>query len=292
MTPSDPAPDLSGVTVALLRNPERASEMAAELGRRGARVLNVPLIDWELPADTSTLDDRLRAASTYDWVLLTSVTTVRVLAQRAEALGFSLPVLLAPARVAAVGAATQRELERVGVVVDLVPEQDQSAVGLLSVLPEGTPRAGTPRALLPQSEIAADTLRAGLADRGWTVDAVSAYATVDYPAAADLRIKAPHTAEPSDSHEPDGMLSSGELAAGLRGGAIDAVVLTSPSVAGRLHAMMGQLPGHVATAAIGRRTAQDAAKLGLRIDAVASMPGPAGIADAVAAAVAHQRKKR
>ena len=276
------AGDLSGIAVALLRSPDRGAAMAAELARRGAQTLTVPLIDWELPADTSELNRLLDAAPSYDWLVVTSVTTVRVLARRAEARQLSLASLIGSARVAAVGTATRDALSELGVTADLTPGEDQSAEGLLAALPSGRPRA-----LLPQSDLAADTLRAGLAERGWTVDAVTAYRTVDYPAAAERRV-----GRSGDGVGPGAALATPEeLSEALRQGRIDAVVLTSPSIAARLHAMMGALPDAVATVAIGRRTERDASALGMRIDATAMSPSPTGIADAVSTAVANHRKR-
>jgi uroporphyrinogen-III synthase len=257
--------------------------MTAELARRGAHTLTVPLIDWELPADTSELNRLLDAAPSYDWLVVTSVTTVRVLARRAEARQLSLASLIGSARVAAVGTATRDALRELGVAADLTPGEDQSAEGLLAALPSGRPRA-----LLPQSDLAADTLRAGLTERGWTVDAVTAYRTVDYPAAAERRVGRSGDGVGSGAL----MATPEELSEALRQGRVDAVVLTSPSIAARLHAMMGTLPDAVVTVAIGRRTERDASALGMRIDATATSPSPTGIADAVSTAVANYRKRK
>lgn len=256
--------------------------MAAELVRRGAEALLVPLVDWELPADTGELDRLLEAVPSYDWVLITSVTTVRALAHRANARHLSLASLLGSVRVAAVGDASRDALADRGVRVHLVPDADQSALGLLALLP-GEPA----RALLPQSDLAADTLEKGLTHRGWKVDAVTAYRTVDYPAAVDRRLSGPS----KDAALVGRTVTREELSEGILQGRIDAVVLTSPSIAGRLHAMMGTLPDTVATVAIGRRTERDASALGIRIDATAPSPSPAGIADAVSTAVVHHRKR-
>ena len=282
MSAAPAAGDLSGITVALLRSPDRGAAMAAELTQRGAKTMLVPMVDWELPADTSELDRLLDTVPSYDWLVVTSVTTVRVLVQRAEARQLSLTSLIGSARVAAVGAATRSALTQLGVPVHLTPAEDQSAEGLLAVLPSG--RAS---ALLPQSDLAADTLRVGLAERGWTAHAVTAYLTVDYPAAAERRVGA---SEEDSVHVP-GAATREELSGALEQGGIDAVVLTSPSIATRLHAMMGKLPDTVATIAIGRRTERDASALGIRIDATATSPSPTGIADAVSAAVVNHRKR-
>lgn len=283
MTGSAVPRSLAGVTVALLRNPERAAGMAREFVLRGAEVLLAPMIDWELPADTAALSSGLRAASSYDWVLFTSVTTVRALDRQASVLGTPLAELLRGAKIAGVGPATGEALEKLGIRVDLLPDSDQSAAGLLAALPPEPARV-----LLPQSDIAADTLGAGLQGRGWSVDVVTAYVTVDYPARTGHTVGG--TEAGHDGGAVPGALTRTELAEAIRSGAIDAVVLTSPSIAGRLHAMMGPLPAEVATIAIGRRTQHDASALGLRIDAVAATPSPAGVADAVAAVV-HQPKE-
>lgn len=273
---------LAGLTVALLRSPDRAAAMTAELALRGAHTLLVPLIDWELPADTGSLDRSLAALPSYDWLLVTSVTTVRALENRAEALNQPLASLVGSTGVAAVGAATRAALTELGVRVHLTPGEDQSAEGLLAELPMGRARA-----LLPQSDLAADTLRAGLAARGWAVDTVTAYRTVDYPAAPGRRLL-----RGKDERAPGtDTVTREELSEALQQDRIDAVVLTSPSIAARLHAMMGTLPDAVATVAIGRRTERDASRLGLRIDATAAAPSPAGIADAVSAAVVNHRKR-
>lgn len=260
--------------------------MAAELKSRGARVVLAPLIDCELPEDPSQLDDHLLVAGHYDWIILTSVTTARALEQRARALGRILPELFGAAHVAAVGTATRDALKDLGVNVDLVPETNQSAEGLLEVLSVEHAGTGT-RALLPQSGIAADTLRAGLQDRGWSVDAVTAYTPVSYPAASGRRIHGDAADETSLT-----VIGHQDLVTALANGEIGAVVLTSPSIAERLHAMMGELSMEAATVAIGRRTERDAVALGMRVDAVAASPNPTGIADAVAVAVVNQRKRR
>ncbi|WP_309123593.1 uroporphyrinogen-III synthase [Arthrobacter sp.] len=282
MTVGSSVGSLSGLTVALLRSPDRGAAMSSELVRRGAETLLVPLVDWELPADTSELDRLLDAAPTYDWMVITSVTTVRALAHRAEARRLSLASLVGSARVAAVGTASRDALVERGVRVHLVPSEDQSAEGLLAALP-----AEPARALLPQSDLAADTLEKGLTGRGWTVDAVTAYCTVDHPAAAERRLSGPAEIAAHAART----VTREELSEGILHGTIDAVVLTSPSIAGRLHAMMGTLPETVMTVAIGRRTERDASALGLRIDAIAASPSPTGIADAVSNAVVNHRKR-
>ncbi|PZE37024.1 uroporphyrinogen-III synthase [Curtobacterium sp. MCPF17_031] len=100
-----------------------------------------------------------------DWLVVTSATTVRVLAER-------LPGLPAGVRVAAVGEATARVARSAGWTVDLVPE-DQSAAGLVRALP-----ADARLVLHPRSDLVAPTLVDGLRARGIDVSEVVAYRTV------------------------------------------------------------------------------------------------------------------
>ncbi|PYY36553.1 uroporphyrinogen-III synthase [Curtobacterium sp. MCBD17_030] len=110
-----------------------------------------------------------------DWLVVTSATTVRVLAER-------LPGLPSGVRVAAVGEATARVARSAGWTVDLVPA-DHSAAGLVRALP-----ADARLVLHPRSDLVAPTLVDGLRARGIDVSEVVAYRTVgtgDAPIPAD-----------------------------------------------------------------------------------------------------------
>ncbi|WP_181439426.1 uroporphyrinogen-III synthase [Curtobacterium sp. MCBD17_032] len=100
-----------------------------------------------------------------DWLVVTSATTVRVLAERLSGLPSGV-------RVAAVGEATARAARSVGWTVDLVPD-DHSAAGLVRALP-----ADARLVLHPRSDLAAPTLVDGLRARGIDVSEVVAYRTV------------------------------------------------------------------------------------------------------------------
>ncbi|TDN44230.1 uroporphyrinogen-III synthase [Curtobacterium flaccumfaciens] len=101
----------------------------------------------------------------YGWLVVTSATAVRVVAERVARLPSDL-------RVAAVGEPTARAARAAGWVVDLVPAEASAAV-LAAALPDTT---GT--VLFPRSDIAAPTLVEGLVARGIDVDDVVAYRTV------------------------------------------------------------------------------------------------------------------
>ena len=296
---------LSGVDVVLLRTPDRAGPMTAELQARGARVHLLPLIDFRLPADTATVSAGLQelGEGAFDWIIFTSATTVRALERFAAASGSTLPELASGTRVAAVGSGTRQALSGRGVHAELVPEADQSARGLAAAWP--APGNGRNRLLLPQADIADPFLRTALADAGWDVQAVTAYETVDYPAPAESRLE-PEVQKGSTQagSTQTGSTRDGQVrftpeqyrryAAASGTGAPDAphaphaVVVTSPSTARRF-VRDALVPGAAVLAAIGEPTAAQLRKLGQPPQATAAEPTPAGITDAVEAALAAHR---
>jgi uroporphyrinogen-III synthase len=118
-----------------------------------------PLINFAPSTDQTTLETALAdlAAGAFDWVTLTSATTVDVLyAYRAQ--------IPAATRVAAVGETTAAALSAVGYRVDLVPDEDNSAAGMAAQLIALEP---DPRHILTlRSEIAKPVLTRRLTEAG------------------------------------------------------------------------------------------------------------------------------
>ncbi len=282
----DPRP-LAHARILITRSPERSLTLISALEKAGAEALLLPLIDFERAADQHSLDvacDAL-AAGAFDWLVVSSATTVHVLSDKAAERGMTLSNWLpATIMVAAIGQASKGLLESAGVFVTLVPETAQSAAGLLDVWP-----ADAGRVLLPQADIAAPRLAEGLTASGASVTVVTAYQTVDFPADADRRLAveplaadrgknstAAHVAVPPSYAmlTPEGALA--EIAAGR----LHAVVAASPSAVRRISSDLSPLR-NCRLVAIGRSTADEAAALGLDVAAVAAEPTPAGLVAAV-----------
>jgi uroporphyrinogen-III synthase len=289
------APALAGRRVLLTRSPDRAGAMARALARAGAEPLLLPVIDFERAEDPAALAsalDRL-AAGDYAWLVVSSITTVRALKEAAAARGTTLAELVPEGvRVATIGPSSRRVLEAEGLRVALAPTGRQSAEGLVELWSwlddgaAGADGAGIARVLIPQSNLAAPTLAEGLGARGWAVDTVTAYRTVDYPADPGRRLTAVLAAATGeggqDAQEAPGVVltpheANGELAAGR----IDAVVAASPSAARRIHETLRPLDA-VQLIAIGEPTAAELRALGLAVGATAATPTPEGITEAVA----------
>jgi uroporphyrinogen-III synthase len=120
---------LAGARVLVTRSPERSAALIDALERAGATTVLLPLIDFERAPDQHTLDvacDAL-AAGAFDWLVVSSATTVHVLLEKAAERGLDLDRLVpAGTRIAAIGPATRKLLESGGLTVALAPASEQS----------------------------------------------------------------------------------------------------------------------------------------------------------------------
>lgn len=279
---------LAGVRVALTRSADRAGALADALAAAGAQPVLLPVIDFEV-ADGPALGAAMQrlAAGEYRWLVISSITTVRALKQWCEGAGTTLATLLpAGTRVATIGPISVAALAAEGVTAELAPQRLQSAAGLVELWPEALdgsdePRSHNRRVLLPQSDLAADTLVAGLRTKGWLPEAVTAYHTVDHPARPELRLTATLNQAAPNGGAGHEQLTPEQARAELAAGALHAVVLASGSAARRVAALFAPLPPDCLVVAIGEPTRAEAQRLGLRVAATAEQPTPAGIVAAL-----------
>jgi uroporphyrinogen-III synthase len=244
------AKPLAGWRVLVPRGGPWGDGVAATLRRQGATPVIAPLINFAPTNDQESLDRALAdlAGGAFDWLTVTSATTVDVLyAYRA-----SVP---STTRIAAVGETTAAALLAVGYHVDLVPENDNSAAGMAEQLIALEPE---PRNILTlRSEIAKPVLTKMLSEAGHHVRSVVAYRTVGVPV-------------------------TDRIAEDVRSGRINAILVTSGSVAQQVHEQFPDVPETTLIAAIGPRTARDAERAGLDIDVVAEVQTVDALIDAVA----------
>lgn len=253
MTESESKHDkpLAGWRVLVPRGGPWGDGVAASLRSQGAVPVVAPLINFGPTTDQAALDAALEqlAAGEFDWLTVTSATTVDVLfAHRA--------VVPKKTKIAAVGETTAAALQAAGYEVALVPEQDNSAEGMAAQLIalESKPR----RILALRSEIAKPVLSKSLVKAGHHVSSVVAYRTVGVPVTDRIR-------RDVDS------------------GRINAILITSGSVAHQVREQFPEIPNETLLAAIGPRTAKDARKAGLSIQVVADKQ----TVDALIEAVSH-----
>ena len=112
--------------------------------------------------------------------------------------------------------------------------------------------------LLPRADIATETLAAGLRERGWEIDDVTAYRTVRAaPPAAPIR----------DA---------------IKSGGFQAVCFTSSSTVRNLVGIAGKPHARTVVAAIGPQTAATATEFGLRVDVQPEEANVEALVDALA----------
>lgn len=258
-------------------------ELADALAAAGYVPVVAPLITFGPPVDAAPLlagVGRL-AAGGYDWLVLTSERTVDALVEASPSGIVQVP---ATTRVAAVGPSTARRARRAGVTVDVVPEWDRTATGLLAALVGPGPGPGPEpfdsgsahreraerlsgaavRAFAPRSAIARPELVDGLRAAGWHVDAPDAYTT-------DLATTLPEGARD-----------------------VDVVILTSSSTADTWARLAhpgprapADAPRHVVS--IGPRTTTTASAHGLHVTAQARTPDVTALVAAVDATLRPRR---
>ncbi|MBI4787643.1 MAG: hydroxymethylbilane synthase [Chloroflexi bacterium] len=237
LTRPSAASPLRGKRILITRAREQATAFADKIRALGGEPVEYPAIEFASPSDFAQLDRALAAANDFDWVVFTSVNGVRFVAERMRSLGLS-PRAFESAKLAAIGPATARALQDLGLTVGFVPTKflgEQIAVEL--------PIVRGQRALLLRADLASDVLAEKLAERGVAVMDVDAYRTV-LPTAGNVKL-----------------------------GKVDAITFTSSSTVRNLTEMLDGKIGDLGRAAvfcIGPVTAETARALGWRVDAVAS----------------------
>lgn len=157
---------LSGRRIVVTR--EHPGELDRRLAELGADVVHVALIETADPSDGGrALADALSRLPHYDWLVVTSPNGARRVAW-----AVSGPPRSATA-VACVGEATADVMRTVGCEPQLVPAVARLD-GLLDVFPQGPGCV-----LMARADLADPRLVTGLRRRGWTVDDVVAYRTLE-----------------------------------------------------------------------------------------------------------------
>ncbi|HEX7354570.1 MAG TPA: uroporphyrinogen-III synthase [Mycobacteriales bacterium] len=235
---------LFGLRVLVPRTRAQAGETSALLRGYGADPLEVPTIGVEPPRSPAPMERAIKGlvSGRYQWVAFTSTNAVKAVREQLEGVGLDARSF-AGVKIAAVGTATAETLADFGLRCDLLPSGEQSSEGLLADFPDYDDLFDPlDRVFLPRADIATETLVAGLKERGWAVDDITAYRTV--------RASPP----PAPVREA------------IKGGKVDAAMFTSSSTVRNLVGIAGKPHDRTVIACIGPATAATAAELGLRVD--------------------------
>jgi uroporphyrinogen III methyltransferase/synthase len=258
---------LFGWRVLVPRTKDQAGEMSERLRGYGAVPIEVPTIAVEPPRSPAQMDRAIKGLVTgrYGWIVFTSVNAVKAVREKFAELGLDARAF-AGVKVACVGETTADAVRAFGIVPELLPTGAQSSEGLLADFPPYDDVFDPiNRVLLPHADIATETLAAGLVERGWEVDDVTAYRTV--------RAAPP----PAPVREA------------IKGGGFDAVCFTSSSTVRNLVGIAGKPHAKTVVAVIGPATAATAQEFGLRVDVQPETAAVAPLVDALAEFAAARR---
>lgn len=167
------AGQLAGKRIVVTRAQRQSGSLRELLEQRGAEVLLLPTIETIPPDSFAPLDQALRAATEYQWLVVTSANAVRVIGERLAAAGLS-PRALVHFRIAAVGPSTADAITELGLTVELVPER-YIGEALAAAL---APHVFAQRVLLVRAAAARDVVPDVLRSAGAELTIVDAYRTV------------------------------------------------------------------------------------------------------------------
>ncbi|MFM8826869.1 MAG: uroporphyrinogen-III C-methyltransferase [Actinomycetota bacterium] len=243
---------LSGRRVLITRPAGQADELAALVRGAGGECLHVPVIRVDPPDSWAPLDDAIRAAGSYDWIVFASSNGVRSFVERLRALRLDGRVL-GTSRLAAIGPATRSCLEQSGLVCDLTPDEFRSE-GLVAAF-QSLPPA---RFLLVRAAAGRDLLRRELEVLGHEVTEVVAYVT--------------RPAEPSNAD-----------IAGLAPTSVDWITVTSSSIAAAAAQLFGDRLRTWRIASISPITTSALQRCGVQATVEAAEASSSGLVGAMAA---------
>jgi uroporphyrinogen-III synthase len=185
---------LAGKRIIVSRAKDQAGALVSALRAQGATVTAIPFIEIRKPRSFNALDRALHEVIEYDWLILTSVNGVNALFERMEKLKLEVG-WIAHLRIAAIGPATRKAIEKHGLDVHVVPNEyvAESVVKALRKKTEGR------RVLLVRAKVARDVIPTELGKTGAAVEVVEAYETV-VPKASRTKLLA---ALKSKSQRPD-----------------------------------------------------------------------------------------
>jgi len=260
---------LYGWKVLVPRTKEQAGAMSERLRGYGAIPCEVPTIAVEPPRTPAQMERAVKGLvdGRYAWVVFTSVNAVRAVWEKFAEHGLDARHF-GGVKIACIGPATADAVRAFGIQPELVPSGEQTSEGLLAEFAPHDPILDpVGRVLLPRADIATETLAAGLLERGWEVDDVTAYRTVR---------AAPPPAEIRDA---------------IKSGGFDAVLFTSSSTVRNLVGIAGKPHQRTVVAVIGPKTAETAVEFGLRVDVQPTHASVPDLVEALAGYAVELREK-
>ncbi len=165
---------LIGKTIVVTRAREQASILVDMLEANGADVIEFPTIRIEKLENYVEFDRTLSNIDKFKWLVFTSVNGVIAFFTRMKEQCIDIR-RLSGIRICAIGKVTAAEIQKLGIIVDYMPQEFTSPKlleGLLRILQKGE------KVLLVRADIADENLVNWLLENGIDVQALTAYRTV------------------------------------------------------------------------------------------------------------------
>jgi uroporphyrinogen-III synthase len=157
--------------------------LSSGLRELGADVIEIPFIEIRPPRSFKAMDESLKLAAEYEWLILTSVNGVHAMFERMATLNIPRRVL-AHLKIVAIGPATRAAVEKEGIKVSVMPKEYVAE----SIVESLADKVRGKRVLLCRAKIARDVIPRELRQLGAFLDVVEAYETV-VPQASRVQLR-------------------------------------------------------------------------------------------------------
>ena len=251
---------LFGKKIVVTRARVQASGLVDKLRQLGAHCVEIPTIKVVAPKDNTPLVDAVKSLDRYEWIIFTSVNGVKYFFKTLFAQGLDVRAL-GNHQFACIGPVTRDELEKFGIISDVLPETYRAESVVEAFKDRGIDGK---KILLPRAMEARTILPEELRNMGADVHEVTAYETQQVSNAKD------------------------ELMEQLKDGDIDMVTFTSSSTVKNFMALIPEqdrvpLLSEVIHACIGPITEDTAISMGLTPQIVADTYTIDGLVDVIVA---------
>jgi uroporphyrinogen III methyltransferase / synthase len=255
---------LFGQRIVVTRTRQQASALSQQLQELGADVIELPTIRTEEPQNLLGFGELVQDCHTYEWILFTSPTGVDAFFKMFDKIYQDIRSI-GGARIACVGPGTAERVRARHLAVDLMPEKDFVAEGLVRAFSSHQNMENV-SVLWVRAEETRDVVAKELTKLGAIVDEALAYRTV-----------------------PEKESNLEALARLVKEGA-DLITFTSASTVEHFMALGVTLPEGCAVASIGPVTTEAAKKHGLAVAITASEHHIPGLVKAVCEHAASRRQ--
>lgn len=249
---------LFGKKIIVTRSREQASDFSVLLEKYGAEPIEFPTIETVPPRDWKEVDRAIKKLSTYEWAIFTSVNGVKYFIERLKKHGKDIREFKG-VKICAIGPATAKAIEDLGIQVDLVPKEYRAEAIIAGL---GKNKIKGKRFLLPRALKAREVLPEEIKRLGGKIDVLTAYRTI----------------KPKEKTD--------EIRKMFQEKAIDVVTFTSSSTVENFVSMFKKgeaaaLLQNVVVASIGPITKDTASTLGIKTDIISKKYTIPALADEI-----------